>query len=172
MSSQSSGSASGKQASLAMTSGQEIDEHGERDPWNRGSVRDESGHFDLDATKELLLERLRPYKERLPDTVGDYKRASANREYKVVYETTAEFENRHGRKVLKQRVTILPVGPYLNAWTVAIRQWHPGLGSNSGRGSGSWHHQDSRKRDSIGAAIATALAVMRGYIPPRRGRDE
>jgi hypothetical protein len=172
MGSQSSGSVPGEQASLAMAVGQEIDEHGDRDPWDRGSVRDESGHFDLGATQDLLAERFRPYKERLPDTVGDYKQVSTDHEYKAVYETTAEFENSHGKRVLKQRVTILPVGPHLNAWTIAIKQWHPEPESHTGTGFASWHHQDSRRLDSIGAAIATALAVMRGYIPPRRGRNE
>lgn len=151
----------GVQATLASSSNsnepsRRVDEHGRRDQWDRGGVYID-GEFSLEATKELLADRFSPLEQQLPESVGEFVRVEAKREYVAQYTTESDDTAQAGtRTVLK----IFPRGPNLNDWTVSL-ETQDTTGDNSL--ISTWLHPDTISTDSPESAIATALAVMRGY---------
>lgn len=161
-----------EQTTLFATGSSEIDEHGKRDEYDRGGVYDAAGALDLDATKELLRERFQPVSNRLPDSVGEFERADAREGYMAKYVSDAQCTGIHGIEASQRIVRIFPRGPYLNDWRVEVRERHPEYATNEHNGWASWLHQDTPGLNSPGAAVATALGVMRDRIPKHHSKTD
>ena len=140
------------------------DDSVEEDRYGNLGIYDDRGEYDLEATKRELAKRFADVDERLPDTFAGYDREDVGPRrdgHAARYVWSGETENENGLLVTEREVTIFPRGPHLRDWCVVVREHHP-----EHNGDGSWQHEDARGLDGPGAAVATALAVMRGEVAP------
>lgn len=154
------------QTQLGMGAGRFVDEYGKRDKWDRGGVYID-GEYQLEATKDLLADRLAPVKARVPETAGDYEQIEPAFGPKIVFKTDAIEDDVHGQSVTSRTVEIFPRGPHLHNWTVSIEDEHPSEAHTKNRAFTTWFHPDAIGLDTPRAAVATAYAVMLEHIDAR-----
>jgi hypothetical protein len=154
------------QATLQMNGSNRVIEDYSEFRGGHGAVLDEAGHYDLEATEELLAERFDPVHERLPDHVNGFTRLFVDKPYRAVYRLEGEppFETRATMETRKVDIEIFPVGPHLNAWSVSIEQYHDGYADND-CGYSSWRHSHAMSKSDPREAVACALVIMRGEVP-------
>lgn len=154
------------QATLAVANEGKIDEYGEQLPYaTGGAVLDETGSINLEATQKELASRFAGVDQRLPDEVGEYRRIDTPAPLETdagpmgaAYISETPSDGPSGKRRSKLRIEIFPRGPWLHAWTVSLNTTYEEGGKKF------ISHPHARSKNNLGAAVSTALGVMRGEV--------